>query len=138
MHIAVLGAGGVGGYYGGLLARAGQDVTLVARGDHLAALRACGLRVESAHGDFEVAPVKATDDPAGLDSVDLLLVTVKSYDLERVVKGARGAVGANTAVLPLLNGLDAAERVAAVVGEGPVLAGLTHISSGVAAPGVIR
>jgi 2-dehydropantoate 2-reductase len=138
MRIVVLGAGGVGGYYGGLLARAGHDVTLVARGAHLAALRAQGLRVESLHGDFEVSPVSATDDVAALEPADLVLVTVKSYDLERVVDAARGLVGDNTAVLPLLNGLDAAERVAALVGERPVLAGLTHISSSIAAPGVIR
>ncbi|MBN1661896.1 MAG: ketopantoate reductase family protein [Anaerolineae bacterium] len=138
MRIVVLGAGGVGGYYGGLLARAGHDVTLVARGAHLAALRAQGLCVESVHGDFEVAPVNATDDAAALEPADLVLVTVKSYDLERVVEGARGLVGEKTAVLPLLNGLDAAERVAAVIGDGPVLVGLTHISSSIAAPGVIR
>lgn len=138
MQIVVLGAGGVGGYYGGLLARAGHDVTFVARGAHLAALRARGLRVQSVHGDFEVNPVQATDDPAALDLTDLLLVTVKSYDLEGAVTAARGVVGDCTAVLPLLNGLDAAERVAVVVGKAPVLAGLTHISSSVAAPGTIQ
>ncbi|HSJ55975.1 MAG TPA: 2-dehydropantoate 2-reductase [Anaerolineae bacterium] len=138
MRIVVLGAGGVGGYYGGLLARAGHDVTLVARGAHLAALRTRGLHVESVHGDFEVSPVSATDDVTALEPADLVLVTVKSYDLERVVDAARGLVGDNTAVLPLLNGLDTAERVAALVGERPVLAGLTHISSSIAAPGVIR
>lgn len=138
MKIAVLGAGGIGGYYGGLLARSGQDVTFIARGEHLAAIREHGLRVESVHGDFEVHPARATDDPAQVGSVDLVLVTVKSYDLVAAAKAARPLVGPETVVLPLLNGLDAAERLAAVFGDEHVLAGLAHISSSVAAPGVIR
>lgn len=138
MRIAVLGAGGVGGYYGGLLARSGQDVTLIARGSHLSAIGARGLCVESIHGDFEIYPAQATDDPAGVGVVDLVLVTVKRYDLEQAAHAARPLVGPETLVLPLLNGLDAAERLAAVLGEEHVLAGLTHISSSVAAPGVIR
>jgi 2-dehydropantoate 2-reductase len=138
MKVAVLGAGGVGGYYGGLLARSGQDVTFIARGEHLAAIREHGLRVESIHGDFEVRPARATDDPAQVGSVDLVLVAVKSYDLVAAAEAAWPLVGPETVVLPLLNGLDAAERLAAVLGDEHVLAGLTHISSSVAAPGVIR
>ncbi len=138
MKIAILGAGGVGGYYGGLLARSGQGVTFLARGAHLAAMRSDGLRVESVHGDFLVRPAQATDDPAEVGPVELVLVAVKSYDLEAAAEAARPLVGPGTAVLPLLNGLDAAERLAAVLGDEPVLAGLTHISSSVAAPGVIR
>jgi 2-dehydropantoate 2-reductase len=136
--IAILGAGGVGGYYGGLLAHSGQDVTFIARGEHLEAIRRCGLRVESVHGDFEIRPAQATDDPAEVGPVDLVLVTVKSYDLRAAAESARPLVGPQTVLLPLLNGLDAAERLATVAGEGRVLAGLTHISSIVAAPGVIR
>jgi 2-dehydropantoate 2-reductase len=138
MKIAILGAGGVGGYYGGLLARSGQQVTFLARGAHLAAIQSDGLRVESAHGDFVVRPAQATDDTAEVGPVELVLVTVKSYDLEAAAEAARPLVGPGTAVLPLLNGLDAAERLAAVLGDEHVLAGLTHISSSVAAPGVIR
>jgi 2-dehydropantoate 2-reductase len=138
MKIAILGAGGVGGYYGGLLARSGQEVTFLARGVHLAAMQSDGLRVESMHGDFAVRPAQATDDPAEVGPVDLVLVTVKSYDLEAAAEAARPLVGPGTAVLPLLNGLDAAERLAALLGEEHVLAGLTHISSSVAAAGVIR
>ena len=138
MKIAILGAGGVGGYYGGLLARSGQDVTFIARGAHLAAIQERGLRVESVHGDFEVRPVQAADDPLGVGPVDLVLVTVKSYDLEEAAQVARPLVGPEAAVLPLLNGLDAAERLGAVLGEEHVLAGLTHVSSSIATPGVIR
>jgi 2-dehydropantoate 2-reductase len=138
MKIAVLGAGGVGGYYGALLARAGEDVTFIARGKHLAAIRECGLRIESVHGDFEIHPAQATDDPAQVGPVDLVLVTVKTYDLETAAEAARPLIGLQTVVLPLLNGLDAAQRLAAVLGAGHVLTSLTHISSSMAAPGLIR
>ena len=138
MRIAVLGAGGVGGYYGGLLAHGGHNVAFVARGAHLAALRQRGLRVESVHGDFCVQPVRATDDPAEIGPVDLVLVAVKNYDLESAARAAEPLVGPGTAVLPLLNGLDADRRLAAVLGQGVVLAGLTHISSSLAAPGLVR
>lgn len=138
MRIAILGAGGVGGYYGGLLARDGQDVAFLARGAHLAALREQGLQVESVHGDFRVHPVEATGDPAEIGPVDLVLVAVKTYDLETAAEAAGPLVGAETAVLPLLNGLDADRRLAAVLGPEPVLAGLTHISSSLASPGLVR
>ena len=138
MKIAILGSGGVGGYYGGLLARSGHDVTFLARGAHLAAIRDHGLRVESVHGDFVVRPAKATDDPARAGPVDLVIVAVKSYDLEAVAGAAGPLVGPSTLFLPLLNGLDAADRLAVHVGGEHVLAGLTHLSSSLAAPGVIR
>ncbi len=138
MHIAILGAGGIGGYYGGLLARSGQEVTFLARGEHLAAIQEQGLRVESVHGDFTVRPAQATHDAEEVGPVDLILVTVKSYDLEMAAEAARALVGPKTVAIPLLNGLDAAERLASVWGDEPVLAGLTYISSSVAAPGIIR
>jgi 2-dehydropantoate 2-reductase len=136
--IAILGAGGVGGYYGGLLARSGNDVTFVARGAHLAAIQRDGLRVESVHGDFEVRPALATDAPAEAGPVDLVLVTVKSYDLEPAAELARPLIGPETIAMSLLNGLDAAERLAAVWGAEHILPGLTHISSSVVAPGCVR
>jgi len=138
MKIAILGSGGVGGYYGGLLARSGQDVTFLARGAHLAAIQAHGLRVESVHGDFVVRPAQATDDPAAVGPVELVLVAVKSYDLEAAAATGRPLIGPQTLVLPLLNGLDAAERLAAYFGGEHILPGLTHLSSSLAAPGVIR
>jgi 2-dehydropantoate 2-reductase len=138
VHIAILGAGAVGGYYGGLLARCGQDVTFIARGAHLAAIREHGLRVESVHGDFEVYPARATDQAAEVGPVDLVLVAVKSYDLEPAAQSTRPLIGPQTVAVPLLNGLDAAERLAAVWGEEHVLGGLTHVSASIAAPGCIR
>jgi 2-dehydropantoate 2-reductase len=138
MKIAILGSGGIGGYYGGLLAGSGNDVTFLAGGAHLTAIRDHGLRVESIHGDFEVRPAQATDDPAQVGPVDLVLVTVKSYDLEAAAGTAHALIGQHTAVLPLLNGLDAAERLAAIFGAEHVLAGLTHIASNIIAPGTIR
>lgn len=138
MRIAILGAGGIGAYYGGLLARAGQDVALIARGAHLAALQHSGLRVESVHGDFTVEDIEASDEPAGVGIVDLVLVTVKSYDLEQAAEAARPLLGPHTVILPLLNGLDAADRLSGRLGDAHVLAGLTHISSSIAGPGLIR
>lgn len=138
MRIAIVGPGGVGGYYGGLLASSGQDVTLIARGKHLAAILENGLCVESVHGDFTIQPTQATDDPAQVGPVDLVLIAVKSYDLDSAAEASRALVGPTTSVLPLLNGLDAADRLAAVLGTEQVLIGLTHISSSIAAPGVIR
>ena len=138
MRIAILGTGGVGGYYGGLLAQAGHDVAFIARGKHLEAIQEHGLRVESVHGDFEVRPALATDDPIQIGPVDLVLVAVKSYDLAAAAKVARPLVGPETALLPLLNGLDAAERLAEAFSPAHVLVGLTHISSSIIAPGVIH
>ncbi len=138
MRIAILGSGGVGGYYGALLARSGQDVTFIARGEHLVAMQKHGLRIESVHGDFEIRPVQAIDDATQVGPTDLVLVTVKSYDLEAAAEAARHLLGPETVVLPLLNGLDAAERLAAVLGSEPVLPGLTHISSSIVAPGLIQ
>jgi 2-dehydropantoate 2-reductase len=138
MRIAILGSGGVGGYYGALLARAGQDVTFIARGKHLQAIRERGLRIESHHGDFEIRPAQATDDPARVGVVDLALFTVKSYDLRVMAERARALFGPHTTALPLLNGLDAADQLSEIIGAEHVLAGLTHISSSIVEPGVIR
>ncbi len=138
IKIAVLGAGGIGAYFGGLLARSGHQVAFIARGRHLAAMRQHGLRVESVHGDFVVRPAWATGEPAEVGPVDLVLVTVKSYDLEAAAEAAQPLIGPETVALPVLNGLDAAERLAARWGGEHVLAGLTHMSSSIAEPGVIR
>ncbi len=138
MKIAVMGSGGIGGYYGGRLANAGEDVTFIARGAHLAAMRAGGLRVFSHFGDFELPRVAATDDPAEIGEAELVLVTTKAYDLEAAARALVPVVGAETVVLPLLNGVDIAQRLAAVVGRGRVLGGLSKISSAISEPGVIR
>jgi 2-dehydropantoate 2-reductase len=138
MRVTVMGSGGTGGYFGGLLARAGEEVTFVARGAHLAAIRAKGLRVRSRLvGDFTV-PARATDDPADSGPADLVLFCVKAYDTEGAAERLRPAVGPDTVILPVQNGIDSAERIGRVVGLAHVIAGLAGVSSVVEAPGVIE
>ena len=136
MKIAVMGSGGIGGYFGGLLVRAGEDVTFIARGAHLEAIQMNGLQVRSAAGDFHVR-AKATDDPAAVGPVDLILFCVKGYDTDAAGSQIRSMVGRQTVVLCLLNGVDNEERLAAVLGKEHVLAGVVHILSTISAPGVI-
>jgi 2-dehydropantoate 2-reductase len=137
MRIAIMGTGGLGGFFGGLLARAGEDVTFIARGAHLAAMRERGLTVKSEiFGEFTV-PARATSEPTEVGPVDLVLLGVKTYDLDAAVEQMRPLVGPDTMVLPLQNGVDAPDRIARVVGERPVLAGLTYIGSNIESPGVI-
>ena len=137
MRVVVVGAGGVGGYFGGRLARSGVDVTFVARGAHLAALRSGGLRVRSVHGDFAV-DVRATDDWTSLEAPDHVLVTVKSYDTDQVAQALLGVVGPGTAVVSLQNGVDNEERLAAVLGEERVVGGAAYIFATIAGPGVVE
>jgi len=138
MKIAVIGVGGLGGYYGGLLAQAGHEVAFIARGAHLAALREKGLQVMSVHGDFHVAPVRATDLLQEIGPVDLVLVCVKTPAVEAAAKAALPGVGTDTVVMGLQNGIDAAERIGAVVGMDRVLGAVTYIAASIEAPGVIR
>lgn len=138
MRIAIMGSGGVGGYFGGLLARAGHDVTFIARSAHLHAIRQHGLAVESVHGDFVISPAQATDDPATVGPVDLVLFATKTYQIEEAAQAMRPLIGPATAVLPLHNGIDAAERTRAVLGPGPVLGGLCYVGSMISAPGHIK
>jgi 2-dehydropantoate 2-reductase len=139
LRIAVMGAGGLGAYYGGMLARAGHPVHFIARGAHLAALRQGGLHVESPHvGDFHLPHVDATDDPATIGPVDWVLVGVKAYDLEAASRALRPLLHDGTSVLPLLNGMDMAERIGAVIGPQRVLGGTVILSCNLAGPGRIR
>jgi 2-dehydropantoate 2-reductase len=138
MRIVVMGTGGMGGYYGGLLSKAGQDVTFIARGQHLEAILNNGLQVKSIHGDFIVAPASATDDPARLPTPDLILFCTKTYGTEQAAAQLKPIVGKDTTVLSLQNGIDAAERIGEVVGMEHMVAGATWISSAVESPGVIR
>lgn len=138
MKILVMGTGGVGGYYGGLLAQQGQDVTFIARGAHLHAIRHEGLRVKSIHGDFHIQPANATDEPINVGPVDLILFCVKTYHTEEAAQAIRAAVGHNTVVMSLQNGVDAAERIGQVIGIEHVIGGATWISSAVESPGVIK
>jgi len=137
MRIAVYGAGGVGGYFGGRLARAGADVRFIARGAHLWALREQGLRVRSVTGDFEVR-VPATDDPAEIGSCDFVLFCVKSFDTAAAAARLGPLVGEDTAVVSLQNGVENEETLARAVGEDHVMGGAAFIFAEIAEPGVIR
>ena len=110
MRIAVVGAGGVGGGFGAALAKAGADVTFIARGAHLAAMKSEGLRVNSPRGDTHLLPTQATDDPASIGKVDVVLFCVKLWDVESAGEHIKPLVGPGTAVIPLQNGIDAADR----------------------------
>lgn len=137
MRIAIVGAGAVGGYFGARLARAGQDVAVVARGAHLEAIRRDGLQVKSpALGDI-VARVTASADPRDIGPVDLVIFAVKTYDNPSALPLLAPLVGPGTAVLTLQNGIDSAREVAAAVGEARVLGGTTYVATAVTAPGVI-
>jgi 2-dehydropantoate 2-reductase len=136
VKIAVVGAGGVGGYFGGRLAAAGEDVRFLARGAHLAAIRAKGLRVDSVKGDF-VAGVTATDDPAAIGRCDAVLFCVKSYDTREAAARLAPLVGDDTAVVSLQNGVDNEEQLAAAVGADKVLGGAAFIFSVITEPGVV-
>lgn len=138
MRIAVFGTGGVGGYFGGRLAQGGEEVIFIARGDHLKAMRANGLRVDSLKGDFLIQPVQATDKPEEVGEVDAILVAVKTWQIPDAALAMRPMVGENTFVVPLENGVDAPAQLMAVLGEGHVLGGLCHIVSYIAEPGHIR
>lgn len=132
----MVGAGGVGGYFGGRLAAAGHDVALVARGPHLAALQANGLRVRSVKGDFAV-PVVASDDASAFGPCDVVLFCVKAYDTEAAAGRLAPVLGPDTAVVSLQNGVDNEDQLAAVVGADHVVGGAAFIFSTIAEPGVV-
>ena len=138
MRIAVLGAGGVGGYYGGILARAGHAVALLARGAHLDALRARGLEVRTPEERFTVA-VQASDDPKTFGDCDVAIVAVKTYSLMEIAPAARLLAASGATVLPFLNGVEAADRlVESGVPANQVLGGLTQVSVLKVGPGVVE
>jgi 2-dehydropantoate 2-reductase len=138
MRIAVIGTGGVGGGFGAALAKAGGDVTFLARGAHLAAMREHGLRVEGDRGNTLIHPVQATDDPAGIGVVDVVLFCVKLWDVETAGAAIKGLVGTNTAVIPLQNGIDAAARLTPILGAKAIMGGTVAIGATIAAPGLIE
>ena len=140
MRIAVIGAGGVGGVFGGLLARAGNDVSFVARGQHLAAIQAGGLRI---HGPWGTHAIRAqvAQEPAGLAGgapFDAVLVCVKAWQVGEMAPRLRPLVGPGTVVIPLQNGVDAAVTLAEALGAGPVAGGLCHVSAWIEGPGQVR
>jgi 2-dehydropantoate 2-reductase len=137
MRIAVIGAGGVGGGFGAALAQAGADVTFLARGAHLAAMKSEGLKVTGPRGDIHIRPTRATDDPAEIGEVDVVLFCVKLWDVESAGERIKPLIGTDSAVIPLQNGVDAAERLIPILGKGAVMGGVAQISASIVAPGVI-
>jgi 2-dehydropantoate 2-reductase len=138
LTFAVFGTGAVGGYFGGRLAEAGHDVWFVARGRHLAAIREHGLRVSSVDGDFLIRPAQATDDPAAVGQVDVVLVGVKAWQVPEAAAAMRPLVGERTCVVPLQNGVEAPDQLTAVLGQGRVLGGLCRVLAYIDGPGHIR
>ena len=138
MRIAIFGSGGVGGYFGGRLALAGNDVTFIARGEHLRALRSTGLHVDSINGDFTVSPISATDDPSQVKNVDVVILGVKAWQIGEAANAMRPMIGPSTFVLPLQNGVEAYHQLSAVLGKQHVLGGLCKIVSYVVEPGHIQ
>lgn len=138
MRIAVIGAGGVGGAFGAALANGGSDVTFLARGAHLRAMRERGLKVLGPRGDIHLQPTKATDDATSIGEVDVVLFCVKLWDVESSGAAIRPLIGKATAVIPLQNGIDASERLIPFVGKEAVMGGVAQISATIAEPGVIR
>jgi 2-dehydropantoate 2-reductase len=136
MRIAVYGAGGVGGYFGGRLARSGADVHFIARGRHLQALREHGLRVRSVHGDFQVRAA-ATDDPADIGPCDFVLFCVKTFDTDSAAARLGPLIGDGTAVMSLQNGVENEDKLARVIGDGHVIGGAAFIFAQITEPGVI-
>ena len=138
MRIAVMGTGGVGGYFGTRLALGGCDVRFIARGRHLEAIRQHGLKVESPLGDMHVLKARATDDPADIGPVDLVLFGVKLWDTETAAKAVAPLIGPETAVVSLQNGVRKDDILREVLGDCAVMGGACYIAAQIAEPGVIR
>jgi len=138
MRIVVYGTGGVGGYFGGRLAQAGEDVTFIARGEHLRAIRANGLRVDGPNGDFVIDPARATDNVNETGETDLVILGVKAWQVPDAARAIKHVVGPTTTVLPLQNGVDAVPQLVAELGSANVVGGLCRIVSYVVEPGHIR
>jgi 2-dehydropantoate 2-reductase len=138
MRIAIIGAGGVGGYFGARLAATGEEVTFIARGAHLDAMREHGLRVLSPLGDLTVAPVRAESDPARVGAVDFVMIAVKLWSTEEAMRTAEPLLGPASALLSFQNGVEAVEIASRRFGRGRVLGGVAHIAAVIEAPGVIR
>ena len=137
MRVAVLGSGGIGGYYGALLAKAGHDVSFIARGAHLEAMQQRGLTLRTPDGDSTI-PVTAVADTRTVGAVDLVLFCVKSYDTEPAAQALAPLMARDTAVVTFQNGVDNVEAIASVVGSGTVLVGVVYIALQLAGPGMVQ
>ena len=137
MRIAIMGAGGIGGYYGGRLAQAGHDVAFIARGEHLRAIEERGLRLMGPAGEAHIASARATDDPGKLEPVDVVLFCVKLFDTEDAARAIKPLLAKGGVCITLQNGVDGAQRVGAVVGHARVMAGIAFVSALIESPGVV-
>ncbi len=137
MEIAIIGVGGVGGYFGAKMARAGYDVIFVARGEHFRAIRENGLQIKSIHGDFSVNPARVTDKLMDLQGADFILLAVKAWQVTGVARELNGVIGDDTTILPLQNGVMAFDELAQELGGARIINGLCRIFSKIESPGVI-
>ena len=138
MRILIAGTGGVGGYFGACLARAGREVVFLARGKNLAALQSSGITVESIDGDFHLSHITAVESVAGLDPVAVVLVTVKSYDTATIARQIAPLVGEDTVVLSLQNGIENESLLASELDLPPLMGAMTEIGAELVSPGVVR
>jgi len=138
MRIAIMGAGGVGGYYGGRLAQAGHDVTFITRGEHLRAIQARGLKLAGPAGDVVISGAQATDDPGQLAPVDVVLFCVKLFDTEAAARAIAPLLSKGGVCITLQNGVDGQHRIGAIVGDDRVIGGIAFVSALIESPGVIR
>lgn len=138
MRIAIMGAGGVGGFYGGRLAQAGHDVTFITRGEHLCAIQEKGLTLVGLGGDSVIRGAKATDDPGQIGPVDVVLFCVKLFDTEDAARAIKPLLSKDGVCITLQNGVDGQQRIAAVVGEDRAIGGIAFVSALIESPGVIR
>lgn len=138
MRIAIMGSGGIGGFYGARFAQAGHDVTFIARGEHLKAIQSRGLSLVGPGGDSVVANAQATDDPARVAPADIVLFCVKLFDTDEAARAIQPLLSKGGACVTLQNGVDGHERITSIVGPGRVMPGLAFASALIEAPGVIR
>jgi 2-dehydropantoate 2-reductase len=138
MHIVIFGTGGVGGYFGGRLAQSGEQVTFIARGEHLKSMLADGLNVASIKGNFTIKPVTATSDTTQVSNVDVVMVCVKTWDIPKAAKAIIPMLSSDTCVIPLENGVEAPSQLAEILGREHILGGLCRISSHIDSPGHIQ
>lgn len=138
MRMVIIGAGGVGGYFGARLAAAGEDVSFVARGEHLAAMQARGLQVLSSLGDLRLQPVRATDNPASLGTADLVMIATKLWSTDESIATARPMMGPDSTIVSFQNGVQAEDKLIAAFGRERVLGGVANIAALIETPGVIR
>lgn len=138
MRVAVMGAGGIGSYFGAMLARSGVETTLICRGAHLEAIRANGLRVATPGGEFTIDTISATDDPAAVAPADVIIQSVKLYDLASSCGQMLPMIGPHTMVVPIQNGITAHQEIGAVVGAERVVGGMTFVNAMVESPGAVH